>query len=56
MNGYGDNPEFKFDKIQFDPFKKYIIPIAIRYRYYHTWVFYSFYCKGQSESCNFKVW
>ncbi len=29
MNGYGDNPEFKFDKIQFDPFKKYIIPIAI---------------------------
>ncbi len=29
MNGYGDNPEFSFDKIQFDPFKKYIIPIAI---------------------------
>ncbi|MBS1257425.1 MAG: Modulator of FtsH protease HflK [Candidatus Scalindua arabica] len=29
MNGYGDQPEFKFDKIQFDPFKKYIIPIAI---------------------------
>ncbi len=29
MNGYGDKPEFKFDKIQFDPFKKYIIPIAI---------------------------
>ncbi len=29
MNGYGDSPEFKFDKIQFDPFKKYIIPIAI---------------------------
>ncbi len=29
MNGYGDNPEFKFDKIQFEPFKKYIIPIAI---------------------------
>jgi membrane protease subunit HflK len=29
MNGYGDNPEFKFDKIRFDPFKKYIIPIAI---------------------------
>jgi modulator of FtsH protease HflK len=29
MNGYGDKPEFKFDKIQFDPFKKYIIPVAI---------------------------
>ncbi len=29
MNGYGDKPEFKFDKIQFDPFKKYIIPIAV---------------------------
>ena len=29
MNGYGDSQEFKFDKIQFDPFKKYIIPIAI---------------------------
>jgi membrane protease subunit HflK len=29
MNGYGDQPEFRFDKIQFDPFKKYIIPIAI---------------------------
>ena len=29
MNGYGDKPDFKFDKIQFDPFKKYIIPIAI---------------------------
>ncbi len=29
MNGYGDSPEFKFDKIQFDPFKKYIVPIAI---------------------------
>ncbi len=29
MNGYGDQPEFKFDKIQFEPFKKYIIPIAI---------------------------
>ena len=28
MNGYGDKPEFKFDKIQFDPFKKYIVPIA----------------------------
>ncbi|GAX59267.1 membrane protease subunits, stomatin/prohibitin homologs [Candidatus Scalindua japonica] len=28
MNGYGDQPEFRFDKIQFDPFKKYIIPIA----------------------------
>ncbi len=28
MNGYGDQPEFKFDKIQFEPFKKYIIPIA----------------------------
>jgi len=29
MNGYGDKPDFKFDKIQFDPFKKYLIPIAI---------------------------
>jgi len=29
MNGYGDKPEFKFEKIQFDPFKKFIIPIAI---------------------------
>lgn len=29
MNGYGDNPEFKFDKIQFEPFKKYVIPVAI---------------------------
>jgi membrane protease subunit HflK len=29
MNGYGDKPDFKFDKIQFDPFKKYIIPVAI---------------------------
>ena len=29
MNGHGDKPEFKFDKIQFDPFKKYIIPIAV---------------------------
>ena len=29
MNGYGDQPEFRFDKIQFDPFKKYMIPIAI---------------------------
>ena len=29
MNGYGDKPEFKFDKVQFDPFKKYIVPIAI---------------------------
>lgn len=28
MNGYGDQPEFRFDKIQLDPFKKYIIPIA----------------------------
>ena len=28
MNGYGDQPEFRFDKLQFDPFKKYIIPIA----------------------------
>lgn len=28
MNGYGDQPEFRFDKIQFDPFKKYIIPVA----------------------------
>ncbi len=28
MNGYGNQPEFKFDKIQFEPFKKYIIPIA----------------------------
>ena len=29
MNGYGDKPEFKFDKIQFDQFKKFIIPIAV---------------------------
>jgi membrane protease subunit HflK len=29
MNGHGDKPEFKFDKIQFDPFKKYIVPIAV---------------------------
>lgn len=29
MNGYGDNPEFKFDKIQFEPYKKYVIPVAI---------------------------
>jgi membrane protease subunit HflK len=29
MNGYGNKPDFKFDKIQFDPFKKYIIPIAL---------------------------
>jgi len=29
MNGYGDQPEIRFDKIQFDPFKKYIIPIAV---------------------------
>ncbi len=29
MNGYENQPGFKFDKIQFDPFKKYIIPIAI---------------------------
>lgn len=29
MNGYGDQPEFRFDKIQFDPFKKYIIPVAV---------------------------
>ncbi len=29
MNGYGDKPDFKFDKIQFDPFKKYIVPVAI---------------------------
>ncbi len=29
MNGYGDQPEFKFDKIQLEPFKKFIIPIAI---------------------------
>ena len=29
MNGYGDKPDFKFDKIQFDPLKKYMIPIAI---------------------------
>lgn len=29
MNGYGDQPEFRFDKIQLDPFKKYIIPIAL---------------------------
>lgn len=28
MNGYGNQPEFKFDKIQFDPLKKYIIPIV----------------------------
>src|SRR3989304_4490682 len=28
MNGYGDQPEFRFDKIQLDPFKKYIIPVA----------------------------
>jgi len=28
MNGYGNNPEFKFDKIQFEPFKKYLIPIV----------------------------
>ncbi|MFQ5713171.1 MAG: FtsH protease activity modulator HflK [Candidatus Scalinduaceae bacterium] len=28
MNGYGNQPEFKFDKAQFDPLKKYIIPIA----------------------------
>ena len=28
MNGYGDKPDFKFDKIQFDPFKKYLMPIA----------------------------
>ncbi len=28
MNGYGNQPEFKFDKIQFEPFKKYIIPIV----------------------------
>ncbi len=27
MNGYGNQPEFKFDKIQFEPFKKFIIPI-----------------------------
>lgn len=25
----GDQPEFSFDKIQFDPFKKYIVPVAI---------------------------
>jgi membrane protease subunit HflK len=25
----GDQPEFKFDNIQFEPFKKYIIPVAI---------------------------
>ncbi len=29
MNGYGDKTEFSFDKIQFDPFKKFIIPVAI---------------------------
>ena len=29
MNGYSDKPEFRFDKIQFDPFKKYMIPIAV---------------------------
>jgi len=29
MNGHGDTPEFKFDKIQFDPFKKFIVPIAV---------------------------
>jgi modulator of FtsH protease HflK len=28
MNGYGNQPEFKFDKIQLEPFKKYVIPIA----------------------------
>ncbi|MGR3293389.1 MAG: FtsH protease activity modulator HflK [Candidatus Scalindua sp.] len=28
MNGYGDKSEFKFDIKQFDPFKKYIIPVA----------------------------
>jgi membrane protease subunit HflK len=28
MNGYGDKPDFKFDKAQFDPFKKYMLPIA----------------------------
>lgn len=27
MNGYRNQPEFKFDKIQLEPFKKYIIPI-----------------------------
>ncbi len=29
MNGYGDQPEFKFDKMQFEPFKKFIIPIGV---------------------------
>jgi len=28
MNGYGEQPEFRFDKIQLDPFKKYIIPVV----------------------------
>ena len=27
-NGYGKSPEFNFEKINFDPIKKYIIPIA----------------------------
>jgi membrane protease subunit HflK len=29
MNGYENQPGFKFDKTQLDPFKKYIIPLAI---------------------------
>ncbi|ODS33336.1 MAG: hypothetical protein SCARUB_01516 [Candidatus Scalindua rubra] len=29
MNGYRESPDFSFDKIKFDPFKKYIIPVAI---------------------------
>ncbi len=29
MNGYGKQPEFNFDKINFAPIKKYIIPIAL---------------------------
>ena len=28
MNGYGNKSNFKFDKIQLDPFKKYMLPIA----------------------------
>src|SRR3990167_6935148 len=28
MNGYGEQPEFRFDKIQLDPLKKYTIPIV----------------------------